>query len=103
MAGLCCAFAVIKDRQLRERWAYCSRGLVPGVNVMGYASALAAYKDGQEWFGQLIEYLDGNRRFLADYVRKGLPGVGLSVIEGTYLGWLDCRDARLPGTLSFLP
>jgi cystathionine beta-lyase len=97
MAGLGCAFAVIKDPVLRSRWVEAARGLVPGVNLMGYAAALAAFKDGGEWLDQVLAYLQANRDFLGAFVRERMPGVQLSTIEATYLAWLDCRHSRIPG------
>jgi cystathionine beta-lyase len=98
LAGLGCAFAIIKNENLRKRWHEWSRGLIPNVNTLGYTAALAAYKDGQEWLDQILAYLEGNRALLSDYVEKGyLPGVGLSKIEATYLGWLDCRNTGISG------
>jgi cysteine-S-conjugate beta-lyase len=98
LAGLGCAFAIIKNENLRKRWYEWSRGLIPNVNVLGYTAALAAYKDGQEWLDQILAYLEGNRVLLSEYVGKGyLPGVGLSKIEATYLGWLDCRNTAIAG------
>ena len=45
--------------------------------------------------GRVLDYLDGNRRMLADLVAEHLPGVTLSPLEGTYLAWLDCRALGL--------
>jgi cysteine-S-conjugate beta-lyase len=97
VAGLGCGFAIIKDPVLRRRWIESARGLVPGVNIMGYAAALAAFTDGQEWLDQALSYLEGNRDYLAAYVTEKLPGLKLSTTEATYLGWLDCRNAGIPG------
>jgi cysteine-S-conjugate beta-lyase len=97
VAGLGCAFAVIRNQGLRNKWNEWARGLVPGVNVLGYAGALGAYQGGQEWLDQLLMYLDDSRRFLAEFVREKMPSVQLSKIEATYLGWLDCRNTGIEG------
>jgi cystathionine beta-lyase len=97
LAGLGCSFAIIKDRDLRAKWIENARGLAPGVNLMGYVAALAAYRDGQEWLDQALTYLKDNKDFLAAYVNEKLPTLGLSTIEATYLAWLDCRNAGIPG------
>lgn len=95
VAGLQCAFAVIQDKALRD--AYCSarEGLVSWVTAFGQLAALAAYREGQEWLDGLLEYLDGNRRFASEYIRAELPGIQMVMPEGTYLAWLDCREAGI--------
>ena len=35
--------------------------------------------------------------FLQEYVDARLPGITMSQAEGTYLAWLDCRQAGIPG------
>jgi cystathionine beta-lyase len=58
---------------------------------------LAAYRDGEEWFADVFAYVEKNRDFVRGFVAREMPGVDVSPIEGTYLAWLDCRGAELPG------
>ena len=97
IAGLHCSVAIIPDESLRRRFESGRRGLVGGVTIMGYIAALAAYRDGQPWLDALLCYLEGNRDLTMDYVNNLLPGVRMACPEGTYLAWLDCRDAGIPG------
>ena len=94
LAGLKVSVAVVPDASLRERFM-AARGdyVQTQVNVLGYAAAFAAYRDGDAWLGELMRYLEANRDYLADYVRGHLPGVTMTPPEGTYLAWLDCRNA----------
>jgi cystathionine beta-lyase len=96
IAGLQCSFAIVPDKTLREKLQHAHEGLAGWVNLMGPVAAVAAYQEGQEWLDQLLQYLEGNRDFLADYVAENLPGVKMWRPEGTYLGWLDCRGVDLP-------
>jgi len=97
LAGLKCSVAVIPDARLRERFLAQKLDLVHGLNVFGYTAALAAYRDGQSWLDELLRYLEANRDFMHEYVRANLSGVTMSPPEATYLAWLDCREARIPG------
>jgi len=97
LAGLKCSFAVIQDAALRERYRAAYGGLVSGVNLFGYAAALAAYSEGGLWLERVLLYLERNRDFLRDYVREELPGIEMIVPEGTYLAWLDCSAAGIEG------
>ena len=97
IAGLKCAFAIIKNPLLREAWVRGSEGLIPHVNIMGLTAALAGFRDGQEWLDHCLSYLKDNRDFLVEYVREKLPSIRMTQMEGTYLGWLDCRQSGITG------
>jgi cystathionine beta-lyase len=97
IAGLGFSLAIIPNPELRKQYKAAHAGLVPHINLTGYVAALAAYRDGQEWLEELLRYLEGNRDFLLDYVRTQLPGVRVGKPEGTYLAWLDCRQAGIAG------
>jgi cystathionine beta-lyase len=95
--GLLFSVAIIPDRELRQCFEAASRELVPEVNVLGYAAALAAYRHGQAWLDELLIYLEANRDLVTTFVNQQLPGVSMAKPEGTYLAWLDCRGAGIPG------
>jgi cystathionine beta-lyase len=95
LAGLQCSFAIIPNQSLRRRYIASSKGLVSWVNLLGRTAALAAYREGGEWLDQLMPYLQGNRDFLFDYVRREMPQLSTAKPEGTYLAWLDCRNAGI--------
>ena len=97
LPGLKCAVAIVPNAALRERLTTAMGDLMSKPNVLGHTAAVAAYREGDAWLEALLRYLAANRDFLADYVRTKLPGVAISPVEGTYLAWLDCRAARIPG------
>ncbi|PYM94661.1 MAG: hypothetical protein DME04_07080 [Candidatus Rokuibacteriota bacterium] len=93
LAGLKCSVAIIPNAALREKFIAGRVDLVQTVNVLGYAAAFAAYRDGQPWLDELLRYLEASRDFVVEYVRTRLPGVAVAPPEATYLAWLDCRNA----------
>jgi cystathionine beta-lyase len=97
LPGLKCAVAIVPNPALRQRLTAAVADLVPKPNVLGHAAAVAAYREGDAWLEALLRYLAANRDWLHDYVRTHLPGVAMAAPEATYLAWLDCRAARLPG------
>ena len=56
---------------------------------MGMVACEAAYRDGDEWYEAMLEYVAGNIAFTKEYVEKNIPGVTMAEHEGTYLVWLD--------------
>jgi cystathionine beta-lyase len=97
LPGLKTGVAIIPDAGLRERFLAARVDMVQVANVLGYTAAVAAYRDGGPWLEALLAYLEANRDLLADYVTRHLPGVRFAPPEGTYLAWLDCRSAAIPG------
>ncbi len=98
LPGLKCSVAIVQNPELRNTLEGTHTGLVHGVNVMGYSAALAAYRDGQLWLDELLRYLEANLDFLFQYVEAHLPGICVSRPEATYLAWLSCHEAGIPGS-----
>jgi cystathionine beta-lyase len=96
IAGLKFSVAIVENPTLRQQYRDACQGLVSSVNLMGQVAALAAYQHGEPWLAAVLDYLEANLDFLVDYVAKHLPGVHMARPEGTYLAWLDCREAGLP-------
>lgn len=61
------------------------------VNPFGVTGLIAAYTGGELWLEALMDYLDGNYRWLADFFRRELPFLPFSALEATYLFWVDVR------------
>ncbi len=98
IAGLSCSVGVAQDSDLRARLKRIGAGLVPHVNVLGYTAGLAAYRDGQAWLDGLLTYLEANRDYLLKYIATHVPSIKCKQPEGTFLAWLDCREASIPGS-----
>jgi cysteine-S-conjugate beta-lyase len=92
--GLGCAFAIIPNPELRQRFRKAADGIVPHVNVLGYAACTAAYRDGADWRAALLAHLRANRDRV-EAAAGGWKGIRVRHVEATYLAWLDCREAAL--------
>ena len=68
------------------------------LSALGLVATETAYRQGEEWYTHMLEYISGNIEFVKEYVKDNLPGVNVIDGEGTYLVWLDFRktgiDAR---------
>ncbi len=97
LPGLGTSLAIIPDATLRRQFVRATAGIVAEVTCLGYAACAAAYRDGEPWRQALLAYLRENRRFLADFVFRELPGIRLEApIEATYLAWLNVEALHLP-------
>ena len=97
IAGLKTSVAIIPDKELRKRFEAGRRGILGSVSIMGYLSALAAYREGDSWLEDLLNYLRANRDLVHETVSSSMPGIRMVKPEGTYLAWLDCREAAFAG------
>ena len=88
--GLFCGFAIIPNKELRDKYAKAVAHLRLHVASLGLRAAQAAFS-GQcdDWLKELRCYLTGNRDFLVDYVTENMPGVRITIPQATYLAWLD--------------
>jgi cystathionine beta-lyase len=100
IAGLGCAYALIRNPKLRKQWNAVSYGMVPMVNIMGHTAAAAALDQGQPWLEQVLTYLKRNRDYLSDFLRVKMPAFRIFDVEATYLAWLDCSKAGIDGNPS---
>jgi putative C-S lyase len=93
LAGLATANLVIPNDSLRRRYrAAESRSGIHGANYFGTVACQAAYARGEDWYQALLTYLAGNRAVFAETMRQRLPQLGITNLEGTYLGWIDMRS-----------
>lgn len=62
------------------------------VNPFGPVATEAAYSDeGWDWLQQLMQYIEGNYRYLQQRIADEMPMLEVTEMEGTYLAWVDCR------------
>ncbi len=97
IAGLQIANIVCADA---DRRAKIDRAIndneVCDVNPFGVIATQAAYNEGGEWLDQLVDYLYANYQYMQAFCRQHLPDFPLTVLEGTYLVWMDCRKLDIP-------
>lgn len=92
IAGLSTSVVITPDGKAREALREeLGRYHVDQGNVFGTAALIAAYNEGDEWLGQMLDYVRGNMEFAVRFLAGRLPEAGAYVPEGTYLMWLDLR------------
>jgi cystathionine beta-lyase len=91
LAGLSASSIIIPNKKLRERFNEARAGMVHGPNLFGLVAMEAAYRYGDEWLAQLLDYLEGNLEFMLNYFAEKIPKISVIKPQGTYLVWLDCR------------
>jgi cystathionine beta-lyase len=92
LAGLEISSIIIPNKKLCHLFTNTMTGIVPHPNLFGYTALESAYRFGDEWLDQLLDYLQGNLDFLLKYFADRIPKIKVIKPQGTYLVWLDCRD-----------
>lgn len=96
IAGLASAVSVISNKVIREAFNnMLDRLHIANGNLFGTVAFEAAYRYGDEWLDQLIDYLSENLTFLTEKIDNEIEGIKVIQPEGTYLAWLDCRELPL--------
>tara|TARA_B110000014_G_scaffold264307_1_gene264829 strand:+ start:1995 stop:3131 length:1137 start_codon:yes stop_codon:yes gene_type:complete len=100
IAGLECASAIIPNKEIRDNFEASMKGIVPPVNIFAYEATMAAYKYGDKWLHELLQYLKKNRDILVENVNT-MPGLSLYPPEATYLAWIDCSELNADSPAKF--
>lgn len=91
LAGLAASSIIIPNKKLRDSFNEAKAG-IPGPNLFGFIAMEAAYRYGDEWLEQLLDYLQCNLEFTLAYFAEKIPKIRVIQPQGTYLLWLDCRE-----------
>ncbi len=94
LAGLHASSIIIPNDKLRERFNEARVG-ISGPNLFGLVAMEAAYRHGDDWLEQLLDYLQENLEFTLKYFIRNIPKVRVIKPQGTYLLWLDCQSLGL--------
>lgn len=91
LAGMQISNIVIPNKEWQEKWLRVidDEFSVSMANPFGIAATITAYNEGEEWLDQLRDYLDGNIRYVKEFVKENLPKAVMPDVQGTYLVWLD--------------
>ena len=91
LPGLKCAQLILSNDADAAVWAEEGFMFEHGASTPGVRATTAAYREGGGWLADVVGYLDGSRRLLAEQLARQLPAIRCQAPEGTYLAWLDCR------------
>ncbi|WP_416041745.1 MalY/PatB family protein [Edwardsiella ictaluri] len=102
LAGLKNAFLIVEPPALRETFDDYAGRVVHTTNgsLLGYYAIAAAYRHGADWLQQVLSIIRSNYGYIDTTLRRTLPLIQISPLQGTYLMWIDlrayCSDEELP-------
>lgn len=93
IAGLATSIAIIPNEDLRKTF---ERGIekleIGRVTTFGSTALEAAYRSGEQWLDEAMEYIEDNADFAIEYLNKNIPEIKVEKPEGTYLLWIDFKS-----------
>ncbi|MEA3523596.1 MAG: PatB family C-S lyase [Campylobacterota bacterium] len=96
LAGLAISTLVIADKIMHNDFekVYKAVHFAEGT-VFGHVAFESAYKQGDIWIDELMQYLSYNIQLLEDMLKKHPNTLTCKHPQGTYLLWIDCRALGL--------
>lgn len=93
LAGLQTAAVAVPNPNLRHKvWRGLNTDEVAEPNSFAVEAAVAAFTKGEAWLDDLREYIQKNKNFAEDFLKKEVPKMKQVPSQATYLLWLDCRE-----------
>lgn len=94
--GQHCTISIVPNADMRRKISKFTEDSFYHIDIMSYTAATAAYRDGDEWLGELLQYLTANRDYAVNFIREHLPMLKTTIPEATYLLWIDCSGLDIP-------
>lgn len=91
LAGLLTSSIIIPNDSLRRKFKVAEEKIHLSANIFGITAAEAAYRHGEEWLGELMNYLKTNVELVKDFLAVKIPEISVSPAEATFMLWLDFR------------
>ena len=93
--GIGLAWAIAENPRLRAAMQTDLHRTIAEPGLMAYTATMAALRDGEEWRQSLLQYLRGNRDYVAERIQAMAP-LTLAKTEASYLSWIDCSALKCP-------
>lgn len=94
--GLQASFIVSKDSEILEKLnRFFTIYDLKRNNCFSLVGVEAAYRTGEEWLSNMLDYVRSNMDYVKLFCGENLPKLKLNNPEGTYLLWLDCSELGL--------
>lgn len=99
IAGLVSSFCVVHNPEIRESfYGWLSANHLASPTFIATVATEAAFTKGGEWRRQMLDYVEGNVRFVEEFLAKNIPAIRPLRPQASFLIWLDCRGLGLDQT-----
>ena len=96
IAGIVSSYAIVPEQELREKfYGYLSANEYNDPPIFSPIATIAAFRNGEQWRKEMLEYVEGNILALEQYFRQYIPEIKPLRPQASFLVWLDCRALGL--------
>jgi cysteine-S-conjugate beta-lyase len=101
LPGVSCAFAVIPNQELRDRFIGVGKGILAHPGILEYTALKAALRDSGSWYQEMLTYLSENRDYLEGRI-SNIPRLSMLHPEATYLAWINATQLKVDNPFKYL-
>lgn len=96
IAGIVSSYAIVPDEKLRNKfYGWLTANEFNDPTLFAPIATIAAFREGEEWRREMLDYVQGNIDFVIDYCREHIPTIKPLRPQASFLVWLDCRGLGL--------
>lgn len=96
IAGIVSSYAIVPEDNLRERFfSYLKANEMSSPHIFAPIATIAAFRKGEQWRQQMLEYIEQNIGFVIGYCKDNMPQIKPLRPQASFLIWLDCRALGL--------
>lgn len=96
IAGIVSSYAIVPDEKLRNKfYGWLTANEFNDPTLFAPIATIAAFREGEEWRREMLDYVQGNIDFVIDYCREHIPAIKPLRPQASFLVWLDCRGLGL--------
>ena len=96
IAGIVSSYAIVPCRELREKfYGWLTANELNDAPIFSPIATVAAFKEGEEWRREMLEYIEGNIEYIVGFCAREIPAIRPLRPQASFLVWLDCRALGL--------
>ena len=96
IAGIVSSYAIVPDPALRQKFfSWLTANELDEPHLFAPIATIAAFKHGEEWRKQMLQYIEGNIMFVEKFLGEHLAQIKPLRPQASFLVWLDCRALGL--------
>ncbi len=97
IAGLKSSYHIIQNEEIRKQYQeFLRKSELDTAHVFATGPVATAYTEGEEWLGQMLEYVEANIDYMQQYLKDNMPKMGMIRPQASFLVFLDARGLGLP-------